>query len=116
MQNVAENTAEFSKNFGKNEHAIKLEKGKQLLFRLISNIGLLKFKMLKTYIIINLANGFIYFFKLPARAFIFFNQKLDGSFCLFVNYWGLNNLTIKKNLLVLIGELLDQFNWTKRFI
>ena len=42
-----------------NEHAIKLEKGKKPPYELIYSLGPVEFKALKTYIKINLANGFI---------------------------------------------------------
>ena len=42
-----------------NQHAIKLQKNQQPLYRSIYSLGPIEFKMLKTYIEINLANGFI---------------------------------------------------------
>ena len=57
---------------------------------------------------INLANGFIWLFKSSAKAPILFDKKLDRSFCLYIDYWGFNNLIIKNQyLLPLISELLD---------
>ena len=56
---LIENTAEFLENTGINKHIIKLEKSKQLFFRLIYNLGPIKLEILKTYIKINLANSFI---------------------------------------------------------
>ena len=50
-----------------NEHAIKLEKDKQLLFGPIYSLGPVELETLKTYIKTNLANGFIQPFKSPAR-------------------------------------------------
>ena len=48
---------------------------------------------------------------------IYFDQKLDKSFWLFVNYRALNNLTIKNwYLLPLVGELLDKLKKAKQFI
>ena len=68
----------------------------------------MELETLKTYIKTNLANGFIRPSKSPTRAPIFFNWKPDESFCLCVDYWGLNNITIKNQyLLPLIGESLD---------
>ena len=78
-----------------NQHAIELEKSQQPPYRLIYSLCLVKLEMLKTYIKTNLANSFIWPLKSPTDAFIFFVRKLNGSFCLYVNYWGLNNLTIK---------------------
>ena len=51
--------------------------------------------MLKAYIKINLAKSFIRLSKLLVGVSIFFDYKLNGSFCLYINYCGLNNLTIK---------------------
>ena len=56
---LTENMAELPENTGMNKHAIKLEIGKQLLFRPIYNRGPIELKILKTYIKTNLANGFI---------------------------------------------------------
>ena len=51
--------AELPKNTGLNEHAIELEIGKQSRFGLIYSLKLVELETLKTYININLANGFI---------------------------------------------------------
>ena len=42
-----------------NQHAIKLQKDKQLLYSSIQSLGLIELKILKTYIKTNLANVFI---------------------------------------------------------
>ena len=105
---LVENTAELSENTGINEYAIKLEKGKQLLFGLIYKLGPVELETLKIYIKTNLANGFIQLSKSPARALIFFDKKLDKSLRLCIDYWGLNNITIKNWYpLPLISELLN---------
>ena len=92
---LAQNAAELSKNTKINEHAIELEEGKQPLFRSIYSLGPVKLETLKTYIETNLANGFIRLFTSPARALILFDRKPDRNLRLCVNYWGLNNITIK---------------------
>ena len=98
-----------------NEHAIKLEEGKQLSFRPIYSLGPVELKTLKTYIKTNLANGFIRPSKSLARAPILFNRKPDASFRLCVDYWGLNNIPIKNRyLLSLIGESLNWLGRAKR--
>lgn len=51
-------------------HAINLKKDKQLLYRLIYSLELVKREILKTYIKTNQANGFIYFLKSPISALI----------------------------------------------
>ena len=81
-----ENVAELPENTEINEHVIELEKSKQPPFKPIYSLGLIKLEMLKTYIKINLANSFIRPFKSPAGVLILFDQKPDGSFCLYVDY------------------------------
>ena len=103
-----ENAVELPENTAMNKYAIKLEKGKQPPFGPIYSLGLVELETLKTYIETNLANGFIYPSKSPAGAPILFDKKPDGSFCLYVDYWSLNNITIKNQyLLPLIGKSLD---------
>ena len=69
-----------------NEHAIKLEEGKQLLFGPIYSLGPIELETLKTYIETNLANGFIRPFKSPTEALILFDRKPDISLYLYVDY------------------------------
>ena len=99
---------ELSENIGMNEYIIKLEEGKQLLFGPIYSLGPVELETLKTYIKINLANGFIQSSKSLVRALILFNRKPDRSFRFCMNYWGLNNLTIQNQYsLTLISKSLD---------
>ena len=99
-----------------NEHAIDLEDGKQPLYRPIYSLGPVELETLKTYIETYLKTGFIWPSKSPAGALILFDKKPDSSFCLCVDYWGLNNLTIKNRYpLPLIGKLLDRLDWAKKF-
>ena len=78
-----------------NDYAIKLEKSKQPTFGPIYSLGPVELEILKTYIKITLANGFIWPSKSPTRAFILFNRKPNRSSHFCVDYWGLNNITIK---------------------
>ena len=113
---LAENAAELPENIGMNEHAIKLEEDKQPLFGPIYSLSPVKLETLKTYIKTNLANGFIWLATFPAGAPILFNWKPDKSPHLCVDYWGLNNITIKNQyLLLLIDKSLDWLGWAKRF-
>ena len=99
-----------------NEHTIKLEEGKQPLFGSIYSLGPVELETLKTYIKTNLANGFIWPSKSPTGAPILFDSKPNGSLRLCVDYWGLNNLTIKNRYpLPLIGQSLDQLGRAKEF-
>ena len=91
-----------------NQHAIKLQEGQQPLYELIYSLGLIELEILKIYIKTNLANSFIWPLKSPAGILILFVGKPDNSFCLCVNYRGLNNLTIKNRyLLPFIGKSLN---------
>ena len=76
----------------------------------------MELKTLKTYIETNVANGFIRPSKSPSGATIVFVRKPDGSLSLYVDYRGLNNLTIKNRYaLPLIGESFDRLGRAKRF-
>ena len=99
-----------------NEHAIELEKSKQLPFGPIHSLKSVELETLKIYIETNLANGFIRSFKSPAEVLILFDKKSDRSLRLCVDYWGLNNITIKNQyLLPLIDKLLDCLGQARRF-
>ena len=99
-----------------NEHAIELVDGKQPPYGPIYSLKPVELETLKTYIKTHLKTRFIWPSKFPTGAPILFNKKPDGSFCLCVDYWGLNNLTIKNRYpLPLISELLDRLSWAKRF-
>ena len=108
--------AELSEHIGINDHAIKLEKEKQLLFGPIYSLGPIELEIWKTYIKTNLANNFIRLFKYPVKLPILFDQKPNKSLCLCIDYWDLNNVTMKNQyLLLLIDELLDKLGQTKQF-
>ena len=76
----------------------------------------MELEILKTYIKTNLVNSFIGPSKSPTGALILFIRKKNGSFWLCIDYWGLNNLTIKNWYpLPLIGKSLDRLGRAKRF-
>ena len=94
---------------GANKHAIKLENGNQPPYGSIYSLGLVELETPKSYIKTNLANSFIQALKSPVSAPILFVRKPNDSLRMCVNYWGLNNLTIKNRyLLPLISESLDR--------
>ena len=100
-----------------NKHAIDLEDSKQPLYGPIYSLGLVELEILKTYIETNLKTGFIQPSKSPADVRILFDKKADGSFCLCVDYRGLNNLTINNRYpLPLIRVSFDRLGRAKRFI
>ena len=92
---LTEYIAELPENNGMNEHAIKLKEGKQPPFGPIYSLKPVELETLKTYIKTNLVNSFIQLFKSPAGIPILFDRKPDGSFRFCIDYWSLNNLTIK---------------------
>ena len=52
---------------------MELEKSKQLFFRFIYSLGLIKLETLKTYIKTSLVNGFIRLSKSLPKVFVFFD-------------------------------------------
>ena len=67
--------------------------------------------MLRRYLQENLNKGFIRPSKSPAGAPILFVPKKDGSLRLYVDYRGLNKITVKNRYpLPLMGEILDRVN------
>ena len=109
--------SEVSEHTGINNHAIELVDGcQQPPYGPIYSLGPMELETWKAYIKTNLANGFIRPSKLPDRAPILFDRKSDGSLRLCVDYWGLNNLTIKNRYpLLLIRESLDKLERAKQF-
>ncbi len=104
--------AELPEHTGINNHSIEFVDDRQPPYGPIYNLGSVELEILKVYIKNNLASGFIRPSKSPVGALILFNKKSDGSLRLCVDYWGLNNLTIKNQYpLFLVGESLDQLGW-----
>ena len=68
------------------KHTIELKQGKEPLYRPIYSLKSVEFKIFKTYIEINLPNGFIKISKSLASALIPFVQKLNNSSYLYINY------------------------------
>ena len=99
-----------------NTHVINQEESEQLFYGPIYSLRSLELETMKTYIKTNLANGFIHSSKCPAGTPILFGKKLNGSFWLYVNYWGLSNITIKNRYLFpFISESLNCLNHAKQF-
>ena len=99
-----------------NTHAIDLEEGKQPPYGPIYSLGPVELETFKFYIKTNLANSFICPSKSSTSAPILFDKKPDGSLCLCINYWGLNNITIRNwYLLPLVGESFNRLGRAKQF-
>ena len=107
---------QLPENTSINKHVIKLQDGKQPLYRPINSLKPVKLETLKTYIETHLKTGFVWPSKSPAGAPILFNKKPNSSLWLYVDYQSLNNLTIKNwYSLPLIREALDQLSRAKQF-
>ncbi len=87
--------AELPEHTGINDHVIKLVDDRQSLYGYIYSFEPMELEKLKAYIENNLVSGFIRPSKSAARVPILFNKKPDCSLRLYVDYQGLNNLTIK---------------------
>ena len=89
-------------------HAINVEQGKTPPFGPLYNLSESELKILKEYIDTNLCSGFISPSMSSAGSPILFTKKKDGTLWLCVDYWGLNNITIKDRYPIpLISEILD---------
>ena len=80
---------------GINNYTTKLVDNWQPLYGLIYNLSFMELEILKTYIKNNLANNFIRPSKFFIKILIFFDKKSNRSLKLYIDYHGLNNLTIK---------------------
>lgn len=69
-----------------NEYAIKLKINKQPPYKLIYSLRPIELEAFKIYIEINSTNSFIRPLKLLANTLLFFVQKSDKSFYLYINY------------------------------
>lgn len=83
---LADLTMGLPKQNNMNHYIMKQVEGKQPSYWPIYSLGLVELETLKIYIEIHLKIGFIGLFKFSTEAFILFDQKLDRSFCLYVNY------------------------------
>jgi len=93
------------------DHHIPLEEGKRPPYEPLRPLNKEKMKALTEYLETNEKRGWIRASTSPAGAPIHFVNKMDGGLCLCVNYWQLNEITIKdRTTLPLIGESLDQLS------
>src|SRR5437667_3411044 len=118
---------EFAKVFSKEEsdklpehrpydHTIPLQEGTAPLFGPIYNLSPAELEVLQKYIDDNLNKRFLCHSQSPAAAPILCVKKPDGTLCLYVNYRGLNRITIKNRYpLPPIGELFGCLGKAKYF-
>jgi hypothetical protein len=82
-----------------------------LPFQPLRNLLATKLEALRYYLITDEANGWIRYSVSEAGTPIVFAQKKDGSICLYVNYRGLNDITIKdRTPLPLIAKTLNRLS------
>ena len=86
--------ANFPKHTEINNYATEFLNNQQPSYVLIYSLGLVELEILEAYIENNLVNNFIKPSKSPAEVPILFNKKSNNSLKLYVDYTGLNNLTI----------------------
>lgn len=82
----SELVAELPKHMKINNYAIGLINVKQLPYEPIYSLGPVKLENLKTCDEINQSNSFIKSSKSLTSTLILFDQKLDGSYCLCMDY------------------------------
>jgi hypothetical protein len=98
------------------EYTIDLELGQRPPFRPLYNLSATELKALRDYLEKALANGWIKRSASKAGAPILFVPKKDGSLRLYVDYRGLNAISIKnRHPLPLISETLDRLGGTSVF-
>ena len=111
-----ENAAELPENTEMNEYAIKLEEDKQPPFRPIYSLASVELETLKTYIEINLANGFIRPSKSSAGIPILFDRKPDGSLHLLCKLLGSQQYHNQKPISAIPYRGIPQLTWPGKAI
>ena len=95
---------------------IFLQEGASPPFDPIYGLAEPELQALQTYLDENLEKGFIQPSKSIAVTPILFMKKKDGSLCLYVDYWGLNKITVRNRYpLPLMPELLDRLRTGRIF-
>ncbi len=108
--------SKLSKYIGINNYTIKLGDDWQLLYNPIYNIDIVKWKMLKAYIINYLANKFIKPSKSLAKLLIFIDWKQNENLRIYIDYWDFNNFIIKNwYFLFVVEESLNWLGWVQWF-
>lgn len=97
-------------------HAIELIEGKQPPWKPIYLLLEEELAVLWVYINQHIKTRFIWPSQSLASAPILFVKKPRGGLCLYIDYKGLNNMTIKNYcLLSLVGEFLDWLGHAKKY-
>jgi hypothetical protein len=98
------------------EHSIPVEEGVEVPYGPIYSLSTNKLQVLHEYIKSSLAKGWIRPSKSLIGALILFVPKKDGGLRLYVDYRGLNRVTIRnRHSLPLISKTLNRLSDAKRF-
>jgi hypothetical protein len=98
------------------DYIINLEEGKVPLNLPIYNLSYKELKILQEYLNSLMEKGWIRPSKLLAGVLILFVLKLDRTIRLYIDYRGLNKVTIKNRyLLPLVSKMLDRLSRAKIF-
>jgi hypothetical protein len=99
------------------EYYIDLEPGSQLLYGPIYTLLERELEVLREYLDTSLEKGWIYCSTSPAGIPIIFVPKKGGGLYLYIDYRGLNRITIKNRMpLLLISKIIDRLYRAKVYI
>jgi hypothetical protein len=97
-------------------HFIKIEERKSVFFSLIYPLLIVELRVLREYLKFSLIKKWIQKSKSSVRAPIFFILKKDETLRLYVDYRGLNKITVKNRYpLSLINETIDRLSEAMRY-
>ena len=112
-----ETASEILPNTTKVVHSIEIEEGKTVPYSPIYSLSAKELRALREYLNKAQEKGWIRRSKSPAGAPILFTPKKNGTLRIYIDYRGLNKLTVKNRCpLPLIGETLDRLVGAERFI
>jgi Reverse transcriptase (RNA-dependent DNA polymerase) len=98
------------------EHSIPIKEGVEVPYNPIYQLGEHKLGVLRDYLESSQEKGWIRKSESPASALILFILKKNSRLHLYIDYRGLNKVTIRnRHPLLLISETLDRLNRVKRF-
>ena len=99
------------------KHFIDLMKSKMSCIEFIYKMTWNELAVIWNYLNNMLKKKWIYSSSNSAETFVLFVKKLNESFCLCMNYYDLNEITVKNNYsLSLLSETLNHFAYAKHFI
>ena len=98
------------------EHLIFIKKDKDVSFKSIYLLSVNELCVLHNYLDLSFVKGWIQYSESSADAPILFVLKKDGGLYLYVNYWGLNQITVwNRHSLPLIFKTLNRLAEARRY-